>query len=234
MRDRDCPLESGGPATSINAPGASGIGAMVTLGAPHRGSALAFRGLMQDVNLWGVLSVGLRDAVFSMPMAWQLLPFAEADGNVPLLVGSNGAERVPLYEPQNWIARGWVPGNPRDPEQKQFLDTMLARARRLHQALQEPSAAEDAVARLVLGSACRPTLARAVAEDGKVAFLSRSDIDSPMFGHVTVPGDGVVSLESALGLPPSPSLATMTVCTAHNAYVDNPSVTDRIVGMFQR
>jgi len=234
MRDRDCPLASGGPATLINAPGASTIGGLITLGAPHQGSAQAFRGLMQDFNVFGVLSVGLRDAVFTMPMAWQLLPFGGADGGVPLLVGSNGTERVPLYEPQGWIERGWVPGDPRDPERRQFLETMLARARRLHRRLQEPSAAEDAVPRLVLGSSCRPTPARAVAEDGKVAFLSRSESDNPMFGRVTVPGDGVVSLDSALGISPSPTLTTMTVCTGHSAYVDEPSVTDRISQVLQR
>ena len=234
MGDRDCPLESRGPAAAINTPGASAIGSMVTLGAPHQGSALAFRGLMQDVNIWGVLSVGLRDAVFSMPMAWQLLPFADADGRVPLLVGFNGTERIPLYEPREWIERGWVPGNSRDPEVKSFLETMLARAKRLQQRLQAPNAAEDAMPRLVLGSACRQTLARAVAQDGKVEFLSRSEIDNPMFGRVTVPGDGVVSLDSALGIPPSPTLATESVCTGHNAYVDDQSVTDRIVQLFQR
>lgn len=234
MGDRDCPLESRSPAAAINTPGASAIGSMVTLGAPHQGSALAFRGLMQDVNIWGVLSVGLRDAVFSMPMAWQLLPFADADGRVPLLVGLNGTERIPLYEPRGWIERGWVPGNSRDPEVKSFLETMLARAKRLQQQLQAPNAAEDAMPRLVLGSSCRQTLARAVAQDGKVEFLSRSEIDNPMFGRVTVQGDGVVSLDSALGIPPSPTLATMTVCTGHNAYVDDQSVADRIVQLFQR
>jgi len=234
MRDRDCPLASGGPAALINAPGASTIGGLITLGAPHQGSAQAFRGLMQDFNVFGVLSVGLRDAVFTMPMAWQLLPFGGADGGVPLLVGSNGTERVPLYEPQGWIERGWVPGDPRDPERRQFLETMLARARRLHQRLQEPSATEDAVPRLVLGSACRPTPARAVDADGKVAFVSRSESDNPMFGRVTVPGDGVVSLDSALGISPSPTLTTMTVCTGHSAYVNEPSVTDRIAQALQR
>src|SRR5512139_856995 len=182
MRDRDCPLASGGPAALINAPGARAIAGLVTLGAPHQGSAQAFRGLMQDFNLFGVLSVGLRDAVFTMPVAWQLLPFGEADGSVPLLIGANGTERVPLYEPQSWIQRGWVPGDPHDPERRKFLETMLARARRLHQWLQEPSATEDAVPRILLGSACRPTPARAVAENGKVAFLSRSESDNPMFG----------------------------------------------------
>ncbi len=234
VRDRDCPLATGGPAGAINAPGASAIGALVTLGAPHQGSALAFRGLLQDVSLWGILSVGLRDAVFSMPMAWQLLPFAGADGSVPLLVGTNGTERIPLYEPRGWIERGWVPGNPQDPEVRQFLEAMLARAARLHQRLRVPDAAEDSVPRLALGSACRPTLARAVAEDGNVEFLSRSDMDNPLFGRVTVPGDGVVSVDSALGIPPAPTLATMAVCAGHNAYVDDRSVTDRIVEMFQR
>jgi len=234
MRDRDCPLASGGPAAMINAPGASAIGGLVTLGAPHQGTAQAFRALMQDFNLFGVLSVGLRDAVFTMPVAWQLLPFGAADGGVPLLVGSNGAERVPLYEPQAWIERGWVLGDPTNPERRQFLDTMLERARWLHQRLQEPSATEDAVPRLVLGSACRPTPARAVAENGKVEFLSRAQGDHPMFGRVTVPGDGVVSLDSALGVAPSPTLTTLTVCTGHSAYVNESSVNDRIAQLLQR
>lgn len=234
MRGRDCPLASGGPAATINAPGASAIGGLVTLGAPHQGTAQAFRALMQDFNLFGVLSVGLRDAVFTMPVAWQLLPFAGSDGGIPLLVGSNGAERVPLYDPQAWIERGWVLGDPTNPERRQFLETMLARARMLHQRLQEPSAMEDAVPRLVLGSACRPTPARAVAENGKVEFLSRAQGDHPMFTRVTVPGDGVVSLESALGVAPSPTLTTLTVCTGHSAYVNESSVNDRIAQLLRR
>jgi len=67
-----------------------------------------------------------------------------------------------------------------------------------------------------------------------VAFLSRSESDNPMFGRVTVPGDGVVSLDSALGISPSPTLTTMTVCTGHSAYVDEPGVTDRISQVLQR
>jgi hypothetical protein len=187
---------------------------------------------MQDFNVFGVLSVGLRDAVFTMPMAWQLLPFGGADGGVPLLVGSNGTERVPLYEPQGWIERGGCLAT-RGIRAEQ-PETMLARARRLHQRLQEPSERRIAVPRLVLGSACRPTPARAVDADGKVAFLSRSESDNPMFGRVTVPGDGVVSLDSALGISPSPTLTTMTVCTGHSAYVNQPSVTDRIAQVLQR
>lgn len=234
MAGRECPLATDAPASVINAPGARGMDGLVTLGAPHQGSVQAFRALLQDFNLWGVFSVGLRSAVFTMPLAWQLLPFAGSDGGVSLLAGNNGIERVALFDPQVWITRGCVVGDPADPERRQFLGAMLRRARVLHQRLQEPSPAEEAVTRLALGSTCLPTPALAMATDGGVAFLSRFQGDHPMFGRVTVPGDGIVSLDSALGLPTSATLATMTVCTGHSAYANDPSVTDRIAQLVQR
>jgi pimeloyl-ACP methyl ester carboxylesterase len=234
LRDRDCSLDGGVQAAAINAPGSAGIASLVSLGAPHRGSVQALRALLQDFNLFGIMSVGLRDAVFTMPMAWQLLPFAEADGRLPLLVGANGEERVALYEARTWIEQGWLVGDATDPERRRFLDTMLVRASSLHRRLQESSREEETVSRLVLGSACRPTPARALVENGKVEFLSRSQGDHPLFGRVTVPGDGVVSLESALGVPSSPTLHSLTVCTSHSGYVDDSTVTDRIVRFIGR
>jgi hypothetical protein len=99
----------------------------------------------------------------------------------------------------------------------------------LHQRFGEWDAAEEVVPRLVVGSECRPTTVRALVENGKVEFLSRFQGDHPAFSRVTVPGDGVVSLESALGVPASPTLNPLTVCTGHAGYVDDASVTDRIV-----
>ena len=234
MRDRDCPLAGDVPSTMINTPGSAALKGLAILGAPNRGSALAFRALLQDFNIFGILSVGLRDAVFTMPITWQLLPFAAGDGRVPLLVNSHGEERIPLYDPVTWIARGWVPGGAGNLERRQFLDAMLARARRLHERLQEPMGAESTVPRLVIGSGCRPTLARALDDNGKVEFLSRSQDDHPMFARVTVPGDGVVSLESALGVPPASHLSALTACTRHSGYVDDPSVIDWIAQFLQR
>jgi pimeloyl-ACP methyl ester carboxylesterase len=234
VRDRDCPLMDGASASMLNAPGSSAIRSLVTLGGPHLGSAQAFRGLMQDFNLFGVLSVGLRDAVFTLPIAWQLLPFADVDGRVLLLVGSNGDERVALYEPKTWIDRGWVLGDATDPQRRKFVETMLARARSLHQRLREPSAAEETIPRLLFGSGCRPTPARALLQNGTVEFLSRSQGDHPLFGRVTAPGDGVVTLESALGVPQSPTLAQATVCTGHSGYVEDSTVTDGIVQLVRR
>jgi pimeloyl-ACP methyl ester carboxylesterase len=234
VQDRDCPLDVGTPSATVNDPGSSGIGRLVFLGAPHHGSAQAFRALLQDFNVFGVMSVGLRDAVFTMPVAWELLPFAGADGRVSLLVGSNGEERIALYEPRTWIDRGWLVGDATDAERRRFVEVMLARATRLHQRMQEARSAEDAVPRFIVGSGCRPTPARALVENGRVEFLSRSQGDHPLFSRVTVPGDGVVSLESALGVPASPTLTALTTCTGHTGYVEDLAVSDQIVQFLKR
>ena len=234
VRDRDCPLGEGGLREAVNAPGGAGIDRMVTLGAPHRGTPQAFRALMQDFNLFGFVSVGLRDAVFTMPLAWQLLPFAEADGRVPILLGPTGRERVPLFEPRTWIERGWITGNGDEPEQRRFAETMLTRTTALHRSLSERSSAEDGVRRMAVGSGCRPTTALGLFENGKVEFLSRGQTDHPLYAQVTVPGDGVVSLESALGLPPAPTLTSVSVCSSHSGYVDDSTVRERIATFLLR
>lgn len=233
MRDRACPLsvESVG---GLNLPGAGAIGRLVTLGAPHLGSGQAFRALLQDFNLFGFVGVGLRDAVSTMPLPWQLLPIADADGRVSLLVGPAGEERVALYAPQTWIERGWLAGDLTDPERRKFLEVMLDRATTLHRRMAERNPAEDAVPRLTVGAACRPTTARALVENGKVEFLSRADFGHPRFSQVTIPGDGIVSLESALGVPASPTLTTLTVCSSHSGYADDPTLRARITDFLLR
>jgi pimeloyl-ACP methyl ester carboxylesterase len=234
MGERACPLGTKASTTAANEPGGAAIGRVVSLGAPHRGSGLAFRSLLQDFNVFGVMGVGLRDAVFTMPVAWELLPFPDADGRAPLLVGANGVERVALYDPEVWAARGWLTGDPTDPERRRFVHAVLARAKRLHQRLAERDVVEEAVPRLVVGSDCRPTTVRALVENGNVQFLSRSQGDHPAFNRVTMPGDGVVTLESALGVTASPTLTTLTTCTGHSGYVDDSTVGDRIVQFLTR
>jgi hypothetical protein len=232
--DRDCPLGDGKIREAVNLPGVGAIDRLVTLGAPHRGSAQAFRALMQDFSLFGFVSVGLRDAVFTMPMAWQLLPFAGGDGQVPILFGSAGPERVALFEPRTWIERGWLSGNGSDAEQRRFAGAMLGRATALHRLLAERSPREDAVRLMAVGSGCRPTTALALLENGKVDFLTRGQTDHPLFDRVTAPGDGVVTLESALGLPAAPTVTPVTVCSSHSGYMDDPSLRDRIVSFLLR
>lgn len=229
MRDRDCPASGGTMAAAINAPGADSVDRLILLGAPHRGSLLAFRALLEDFSLFGFLSLGLRDAVFTMPLTWQLLPQAEPDGRVPLLVGNNGDERVCLYALRTWVERGWIPGGGQDPVRLRFVESMLLRSLALQKSMAGRHPAEEAVPRLVAGGECRPTPTRALAMGNGVQFLGRGQTDHPLFTKATAPGDGVVTAESAIGLPASPTLTVLTTCTGHNAYLQDPDLLTRVV-----
>jgi pimeloyl-ACP methyl ester carboxylesterase len=234
MRDRDCAVPAGESPAAVNAPGAGGVSRLALFGVPHRGSVMAFRALLEDFSLFGFLALGLRDAAFSMPLAWQLLPSAEPDGRVPLLLGNNGEERVSLYVVSTWVGRGWLPGGGQDPERLRFVKAMLARSVALQQSLAGRHPAEEAVPRLVAGGECRPTTARGLSKEGGVQFLARGQTDHPLFARATAPGDGVVTAESGLGLPASPTLTLLTTCTGHNSYLDDPHLVARVVQFLLR
>lgn len=229
MRGRDCPGSDATMAPVVNAPGGKWVSRAVLLAAPHRGSAAAFRALMQDFRLFGFVGVGLRQAVFTMPLAWELLPWPDPDGRVALLIGEDGEKRIPLYDVQTWIGHGWLLGDGADPETVRFADSMLVRAVAFHDSMLGRNPAEEAVPRLAVGGECRPTIARAILAQGKLEFPSRDRVDHPLFGRATAPGDGVVTAESALGLPPSPTLTALRVCSGHSTYLEDPDTLDRIV-----
>jgi pimeloyl-ACP methyl ester carboxylesterase len=229
VRNRDCPVADETLAAAVNAPGGQGTDHAVLLGAPLHGSVLAFRTLLEDFNLFGLLSLGLRDAVFTMPMAWQLLPQAEPDGRVPLLVGVSGDGRVPLYTLRTWVDRGWLPDGGQDAGRLRFVEAMLARSLALQGSLAGRHPAEEAVPRLVVGGGCRPTPTRAIATADGVQFLTRGQTDHPLFAEATAPGDGVVTAESATGLPASPTLTVLTTCMGHTAYVQDSDLLVRII-----
>ena len=229
VRDRDCPGVPERMAAAVNAPGGEGIDRLVLLGAPLRGSVLAFRSLLEDFNLFGFLSVGLRDAVFTMPLAWELLPPAESDGRVPILAGVDGDERVPLYTLRTWVERGWILGDGQDPARLRFVEAMLVRSLALQKSMAGPHPVEESVSRLVAAGECRPTPARALDTGDGVQFLARGQTEHPLFERATAPGDGVVTAESATGLPASPTLTVVTTCVGHNAYLQDSDLLSRII-----
>jgi len=222
VRNRDCPVADGTMAAAVNAPGGQGTDRAVFLGAPLHGSVLAFRTLLEDFNLFGFLSLGLRDAVFTMPLAWQLLPQAERDG------------RVPLYALRTWVDRGWLPDGAQDAGRLRFVEAMLARSLALQESLAGRHPAEEAVPRLVVGGECRPTPTRAIARADGVQFLARGQTDHPLFAEATAPGDGVVTAESATGLPPAPTLTVLTTCTGHSTYFQDPDLLVRVIRFLLR
>jgi pimeloyl-ACP methyl ester carboxylesterase len=228
VRDRDCPVADK-QAAAVNTPGGQGIDRAVLLGAPLHGSVLAFRALLEDFNLFGFLSLGLRDAVFTMPLAWEILPGAGPDGRVPLLAGADGDGRVPLYAIRTWVDRGWLAGGTPDPGRLRFVEAMLARSLALQKSMADPDPAEEAVPRLLVGGECRPTPTRAIATANGVQFLARGQTDHPLFSEATAPGDGVVTAESATTLPASPTLTVLTICTAHSTYLQDPDLRARVV-----
>ncbi len=219
--NRDCPL---GDAGRVNMPGASAVDRFVTLGAPHRGSFLSFRALLQDFSMFG-LHVGLRDAVFTMPSGWELLPVADAAGRVHLVQNAHHTEAVALYDVKTWRDRGWLI---QADDNERVAAVMLRRAQALQQELQTPNAVEEGVPRLMVAGDCRPTQVLALAGKGGLEFLPRGAVDGPYVSTVTVPGDGIVSRDSALGIPPAPTLVAVTLCTTHGGYTSNGDVLARI------
>jgi len=235
LRGRECPLGSGERHARINRPGAEVVAGAVFLGVPHSGSALAFRTLVSDFTLWRVLSIGLREPVFSMPSAWQLLPRARPDGAVPLLVedGGSAVRDVPLYAPRTWMERGWIFTDWSDPGRRAFLEAMVERAQAFQRSLDGPNPAEAKTPRLNVSSACRPTLARAVLTPEGVRFVGRDDRDDPFYARTHDPGDGVVT-EASAHLPAAPSLRTLLTCASHNGYTEDSDVVRDVVAFLSR
>lgn len=207
----------------------------VFLGVPHRGSAVAFRTLVSDFTLWRVLTVALREPVFSMPSAWQMLPPGRTDGMVPLLVenGGGGVRDVPLYTPRTWMERRWIFADWSDPARRAFLVAMLDRAGAFQRSLDGLNSAEAKTRRLNVYSACRPTLARAVLTPDGVRFVGRDDRDDPLYSRTYDPGDGVVT-ESSAELPASPSLQPLRTCASHNGYHEDAGVVRDVVAFLSQ
>ena len=235
LRGRDCPIGSGDRHARINRPGAEAVAGAVFLGVPHRGSAIAFRTLVSDFTLWRVVPVTLREPVFSMPSAWQLLPRGQTDGTVPLLVeaGGGGVRDIPLYTSRTWTEQRWIFTDWSDPARRVFLAAMLERAGAFQRSLDGLHPAEAQTPRLNVYSTCRPTFARAVLTPEGLRFVGRDDRDDPFYGRTYDPGDGVVT-ETSARLPVAPSLDTLLTCASHNGYHEDPGVVREVVAFLSQ
>jgi pimeloyl-ACP methyl ester carboxylesterase len=238
--DRDLP-----PAGTEPRPdwaGAGFVGKIFMFGTPNEGSMEAFdvllegysvtEGLRRRVHLLNKLS---REDVMTAPSIFQLLPHR---AQARFLDENLRPVTVDLYDPANWRRFGWSAANDPDfraayargvvrgqesptghgtlAELDAYLDAVLDRARRFHEALDAPDAvATGAPVKLfAFGGDCEETLAAPVllrdekrgrwltltrpkplrASDGR--RLSREEVVRAMYE----PGDGRVTRDSLMGL----------------------------------
>jgi pimeloyl-ACP methyl ester carboxylesterase len=235
--DRDLPPEGARP--QLDWSGASFVNKIFMFGTPNAGSAEAFavllegysvtEGLRRRVHLLNKLS---REDVMTAPSIYQLLPHA---AQARFLDRDLRPLSVDLYDPAVWRRFGWSAAN--DPafraayergvvrgqeaptghgtlsDLDAYLDAVLARARRFHEALDAPSA--DAPVKLfAFGGDCEETLsAPVIMQDEKTGRwltltrpqsvrgsdgrrLKRGEVVRAMYA----PGDGRVTRDSLMGL----------------------------------
>ncbi|HEY0170535.1 MAG TPA: hypothetical protein VGB98_05900 [Pyrinomonadaceae bacterium] len=241
--DRDLPPDGAEPMPDWS--GANFVGKIFMFGTPNGGSMEAFavllegysvtEGLRRRVHLLNKLS---REDVMTAPSIFQLLPHG---GQARFLDASLRPVAVDLYDPETWRRYRWSAANdpafreayargaPRGQEAPTgrgtleeldaYLDAVLLRARRFHEALDARGGprteGSDAPVKLfAFGGDCEETLAAPVilrdekagrwvtltrpktlrGDDGRK--LRRSDVVRAMYA----PGDGRVTRESLLGV----------------------------------
>jgi pimeloyl-ACP methyl ester carboxylesterase len=220
--------------------GAGFVGKIFMFGTPNEGSMEAFavllegysvtEGLRRRVHLLNKLS---REDVMTAPSIFQLLPHR---AQARFLDENLRPVTVDLYDPAIWRRFGWSAANDPDfraayargvvrgqesptghvtlAELDAYLDAVLDRARRFHDALDARDAAEAPVKLFAFGGDCEETLAAPVllrdeqhgrwltltrpkslrASDGR--RLSREEVVRAMYE----PGDGRVTRDSLMGL----------------------------------
>lgn len=220
--------------------GASFVNKIFMFGTPNAGSAEAFavllegysvtEGLRRRVHLLNKLS---REDVMTAPSIFQLLPHAAL---AHFLDRDLRPLSVDLYDPAVWRRFGWSAANDpafraayergtaRDEEAPTghgtlsdldaYLDAVLARARRFHEALDAQAADEAPVKLFAFGGDCEETLsAPVIMQDEKTGRwltltqakslrgsdgrrLKREEVVRAMYA----PGDGRVTRDSLLGV----------------------------------
>lgn len=235
--DRDLPLE--GVAPQPDWAGADFVNKIFMFGTPNAGSAEAFavllegysvtEGLRRRVHLLNKLS---REDVMTAPSIYQLLPHA---AQAQFLDRDLRPLSVDLYDPVTWRRFGWSAAN--DPKFRAayergvvrgqeaptghgtladldaYLDAVLARARRFHEALDAQST--DAPIKLfAFGGDCEETLsAPVIMQDAKTGRWLTLTQPKPLRGSdgrrlkreevvraMYAPGDGRVTRDSLMGV----------------------------------
>lgn len=247
--------------------GARNINKVIMLGVPNTGSMESFQRLHE--GLWLPTIVHIKPEIaFTMPALYELMPF---DGQ-PAFVDNTGAfVNLDLFNAAHWQEYGWsifhplrvsklrqslrsrygkVKGQEMFEEQmikeRRFLEMVLRRARRFHEALWSGNLTEEKakVNYILLGSDCQPTLKRALVikrlKGHETLFKSgKSVVSDKLYGF----GDRSVTKESLVGSRYTDyGLATQKsirfpasysgfVCESHMDLISSPTYMDNLLNI---
>lgn len=222
--------------------GASNLARMILVGVPNRGTMSAFSSLNT-----GFSRTMSPEVMFTMPSLYELLPydgrthFVDPQGkpvDVDLYDASTWVRNGwSVFNPNHRSQRLSAPaingarpvGIPQEdpnPRLRGFLQAALERARAFHAALEREGPEGDPVPVHIFGSDCIPTLDRVVLKQtpkGTLTMLddeAMPDRDLRQIEKVMMaPGDGTVTTDSLLGLPPA------GIATAEAQASKNPAFT---------
>lgn len=173
--------------------GANHTHALITMGTPHRGSALMFQRLKEGLDNWpDGLSGGLgliRSTILSFRSMYEMLPayseccfLSRRDGSRVVLQDLN------VYDPAVWQRFGWLPSEYRDEPGKRFLANQLSRAGEIAAMMRRPVYPDgDKRPVVAIASAKMSTWSRVFFDAGTGEILE----------PIKRPGDGTVLLFSA-------------------------------------
>ena len=186
--------------------GAKNINKIIMLGTPSYGTIESFKDIDNGLVI-PCVGVVTKNAVFSMPSAYELMPF---DGRQVFINAKGEDLDVDLYDPSNWEKYGWsvfASGN-NDPDPKEldkerrFLAAALKRASAFQKALWNGDHSEEGkrVTYILLGSDSEPTLRRVLLRQTQSGWRTQFDphddtLAPKSFGF----GDGTVTRRSLLG-----------------------------------
>ncbi len=189
-----------GPDTPVTWAGARRAASVLLTATPSGGSIAALRAILAGERV-GLSNTTLAASVVSrMPSIYQLLPPQAAR---PLLDPSARPLDQDLLDVQTWQRFGWGPYAPKttdaSDEARAFLEAALARARAFHAGLAREPERHSPVPVHAIGGDCLPTLARAVAGEGRSGSAPRfeartRDEQDALYDA----GDGRVTRASAL------------------------------------
>lgn len=223
--------------------GASNVSAVVYLSTPHHGSLVLLRFMLEG---YGALFPGqliTSDEIRTMPAAYQLLPCPSNDCYLDFTNNDrklrawrdDAGNLLNIYDSRTWFRFGWVEEKWSQEPLRSFFEHSLTRGYQWWNALEQEWSPPDHLRSAVVGGTAEPTIGRGVLvknTDGTLKLVfdlpwSTEERTLEKIKHrILTPGDGRVTLESALDLPFGTRLASTAV---HDAVHQDPAVLDNII-----